>query len=84
MPPAPLSPYASSRLSGGQVFCRTFGSEAVIPRFLDALASGNRPVNFGDGGQSCDCIYIDNVVDANLRAAAAPGDGGQEFNVASG
>jgi nucleoside-diphosphate-sugar epimerase len=108
MSPAPLSPYASSKLAGEglcQVFSRTFGVEAValryfnvfgprqdpnsayaavIPRFLDALISGERPVIYGDGGQSRDFIYIDNVVDANLRAATAVGAGGRAYNVASG
>jgi len=57
---------------------------AVIPRFLDALTSGAKPVIYGDGEQSRDFIYIDNVVDANLRAAAAHGLGGRVYNVATG
>ena len=39
---------------------------------------------YGDGEQSRDFIYIDNVVDANLKAAATPGIGGRVYNVASG
>jgi UDP-glucose 4-epimerase len=57
---------------------------AVIPRFLSLLTQGKPPVIFGDGEQSRDFIYIDNVVDANLKAAATPGIGGRVFNIASG
>ena len=38
----------------------------------------------GDGAQSRDFTYVDNVVDANLRAAAAPDVGGEVFNVGCG
>ncbi|HVF50244.1 MAG TPA: NAD-dependent epimerase/dehydratase family protein, partial [Pyrinomonadaceae bacterium] len=41
----------------------------VISRFISALASGGRPVIYGDGEQSRDFTYVSNVVDANLRAA---------------
>jgi len=57
---------------------------AVIPKFIAALTSGDTPVIFGDGEQSRDFTYIDNVVDANLRAATASEAAGQVFNVASG
>ncbi|HWA54260.1 MAG TPA: SDR family oxidoreductase [Solirubrobacterales bacterium] len=57
---------------------------AVIPRFITALFEGTPPVVFGDGEQSRDFTYIDNVVDANLRAAAAEGVAGQTFNIACG
>jgi nucleoside-diphosphate-sugar epimerase len=57
---------------------------AVIPRFITALLNGAAPVIFGDGEQSRDFTYIDNVVDANLRAAGAEGVSGQTFNVACG
>ena len=46
---------------------------AVIPRFITALLAGEAPVVFGDGEQSRDFTYIDNVVEANLLAAAADG-----------
>jgi UDP-glucose 4-epimerase len=39
---------------------------------------------FGDGGQSRDFTYVDNVVDANLRAADAEGANGRILNVAAG
>ena len=57
---------------------------AVIPRFIFALLDGKRPIVFGDGKQSRDFTYIDNVVKANLAACTAPGAAGQVFNVASG
>jgi UDP-glucose 4-epimerase len=57
---------------------------AVIPLFIRALTSGDRPVIHGDGGQSRDFTFVDDVVQANLRAAAAPGVAGQVFNVACG
>jgi nucleoside-diphosphate-sugar epimerase len=57
---------------------------AVIPRFITALADGQSPQVFGDGEQSRDFTYIDNVVDANLLASEAPGVSGQAFNIACG
>jgi nucleoside-diphosphate-sugar epimerase len=57
---------------------------AVIPRFITALLEGEAPVVFGDGEQSRDFTYIDNVIDANLRAAEAEAVSGQTFNVACG
>jgi UDP-glucose 4-epimerase len=45
---------------------------AVIPRFFEALAAGERPVVYGDGNQTRDFTYVDNVVEANLRAATIP------------
>ena len=58
---------------------------AVIPRFARALLRGEAPVIYGDGTQSRDFTYIDNVVDANLRAATAGSDAfGRTFNVAQG
>ncbi len=57
---------------------------AVIPRFLRRMLKGERPVIFGDGGQSRDFTAVANVVQANLRAAESPGGIGQAFNVACG
>ena len=57
---------------------------AVIPRFIIAILDGERPVIHGDGEQSRDFTYIDNAVDANLRAATAEGVAGETFNVACG
>jgi nucleoside-diphosphate-sugar epimerase len=57
---------------------------AVIPKFIGMLARGQQPVIDGDGSHSRDFTYIDNVVQANLRAAEAEGVGGEVFNVACG
>jgi UDP-N-acetylglucosamine/UDP-N-acetyl-alpha-D-glucosaminouronate 4-epimerase len=57
---------------------------AVIPRFITALLAEEAPVVFGDGEQSRDFTYIDNVVEANLLAAEAAAVSGQTFNVACG
>jgi len=57
---------------------------AVVPRFITALLTGESPVVYGDGLQSRDFTYVDNVVDANLLAAEADGAAGQAFNVACG
>lgn len=56
----------------------------VVSRFISALLSGERPVIYGDGEQSRDFTYIDNVVHANLNAATAPHASGRVFNVANG
>jgi UDP-glucose 4-epimerase len=56
----------------------------VISRFIDALAKGERPVIFGDGQQSRDFTYIDNVVNANIRAAEASEGIGEVMNAANG
>jgi nucleoside-diphosphate-sugar epimerase len=56
----------------------------VISRFIDALAKGDRPVIFGDGGQSRDFTYVANVVDANIRAAETRSGIGEVINVANG
>jgi UDP-glucose 4-epimerase len=106
--PAPLSPYAVSKLTGeqyGRVWHRLYGVEtvglryfnvfgprqdpaseyaAVIPRFIMwALRSETLEVH-GDGRQSRDFTYIDNVVDANVSAALSPDVGGEVFNVGCG
>lgn len=57
---------------------------AVIPLFVAALLDGRTPTIFGDGTQSRDFTYVDNVVAANLKAAQAPGVSGRVFNVACG
>jgi len=57
---------------------------AVIPRFVTAALEGRRPVIFGDGTQSRDFCYIDNVIEANLLAADAREASGKVFNVACG
>ncbi len=57
---------------------------AVIPRFVTAGLGGQTAVVYGDGAQSRDFCFIDNVVSANLLAADAPGAPGRVFNVACG
>ena len=57
---------------------------AVVPLFITAIARGEPVTIFGDGGQSRDFTYVDNVVEANLRAADADGANGRIFNVAAG
>jgi UDP-glucose 4-epimerase len=108
MAPAPLSPYAVSKLAGEhycRVYARVFGVQAVIlryfnvfgprqdpnsqyaaviPRFITAALQDRPPTVYGDGEQSRDFCFIDNVVDANLRAADADGASGKVFNIACG
>jgi UDP-N-acetylglucosamine/UDP-N-acetylgalactosamine 4-epimerase len=107
--PAPLSPYAVSKLAGEEycrIFSELYGLEtvifryfnifgprqdpaseyaAVIPRFIDALLSGRAPIIYGDGSQSRDFIYIDDIIRVNLLACTAPLSAvGRTFNIASG
>ena len=56
----------------------------VLSRFITAVLEDQPPVVFGDGEQSRDFTYIDNVVDATLRACEAPGASGRVFNVGTG
>jgi nucleoside-diphosphate-sugar epimerase len=56
----------------------------VISLFTSALLKGKRPVIYGDGKQSRDFTYVANVVDANLRALAAPVADGSAVNIATG
>ncbi|HEX5735807.1 MAG TPA: SDR family oxidoreductase [Blastocatellia bacterium] len=57
---------------------------AVIPRFVTALQTGNQPIIYGDGGQSRDFTYVENVVEANLLASEAQNVAGGVFNIACG
>ena len=58
---------------------------AVIPKFIRQLLHGERPTINGDGLQSRDFTYIENVIEANLKAALAPDDAcGEAFNIAYG
>ena len=58
----------------------------VLAKFITRMLADQEPVIFGDGTQSRDFTYIDNVVDANLRAAHAASEraAGEVFNVATG
>ncbi len=57
---------------------------AAIPAFLRRMLRGERPIVYGDGGQSRDFTYVENVLEANLKAAEAPELGGEVVNVACG
>ena len=57
---------------------------AVIPRFVSMILSGERPIIYGDGQQSRDFVYVDNVIDANLLAATVPAAAGGVFNIGCG
>lgn len=110
MLPAPLSPYAVSKLAGElymSAFHRVYGLETVTLRyfnvfgphqdpssqysgvlalFISKMLRNQPPTIYGDGEQSRDFTYIDNVVAANLLAASADpaGVAGRVFNVATG
>ncbi len=55
---------------------------AAIPLFITRILKGQAPIIYGDGEQSRDFTYIDNIVEANLIAAETPGLAGEAFNVA--
>lgn len=58
---------------------------AVIPKFIKMLLKGETPTINGDGMQSRDFTYIENVIEANLKACAAPHEAaGEAFNIAYG
>lgn len=58
---------------------------AVIPKFIKMLMNGETPTINGDGKQSRDFTYIDNVIEANLKACLAPSEAaGEAFNIAYG
>ncbi len=108
MVPAPISPYAASKLACEgylQAYAAAYGMEtvslryfnvfgpfqdpngayaAVIPAFVSRLLKGEDPVVFGDGEQSRDFCYIENVCHANWLAAHAPAEvcTGEAVNIA--
>jgi UDP-N-acetylglucosamine 4-epimerase len=58
---------------------------AVIPKFIKQLLNDERPTINGDGKQSRDFTYIENIIEANLKACKAPHEAaGQAFNIAYG
>ena len=57
---------------------------AAIPLFIEAVAAGEPVTIHGDGEQSRDFTYVDNVVAATVAAAQAEGASGRAFNVAGG
>ncbi|MBI9065663.1 MAG: SDR family oxidoreductase [Salinivirgaceae bacterium] len=58
---------------------------AVLPKFIKQLLNNEQPIINGDGKQSRDFTYIDNVIEANLKACFAPTEvAGEAFNIAFG
>ena len=58
---------------------------AVIPKFLKQLMNGEQPTINGDGKQSRDFTYVDNVIEGNLRACLASSDAaGEAYNIGAG
>jgi len=106
--PAPISPYAASKIAGEHychVFSNIYGLETVslryfnvfgprqslesqyavvVPRFIINMLNNEPAPVHGDGKQSRDFTYIDNVVEANILAAKVPNISGEAFNVACG
>lgn len=58
---------------------------AVIPKFIKQLLNDEKPTIYGDGKQSRDFTYIENVIEANLKACKASSEvAGEAFNIAYG
>ncbi len=59
---------------------------AVIPKFIRLMFAGEQPEMFGDGTQTRDFTFVENVVSANLLACRAPAGKvcGRTFNIAAG
>ena len=58
---------------------------AVIPKFIAAILHGEKPTVYGDGEQSRDFVFVEDIVDANLCAASTGPDAlGKAFNIGSG
>ena len=58
---------------------------AVIPKFIKMLLEGKQPTINGDGKQSRDFTYVENVIEANIKACLAPAEAnGEAFNIAYG
>jgi UDP-glucose 4-epimerase len=60
------------------------GDAGVIARFCERALAGGRPTVFGDGKQTRDYVFVDDIVAANLAAAAAPTLPHGEYNVGTG
>ncbi len=56
----------------------------VLSKFCAALLAGETPTIYGDGTQSRDFVYVENVVQANLLASQAPDVSGMTFNIGTG
>jgi UDP-glucose 4-epimerase len=82
-----------SQLYGLQVVClryfNVFGPRqdpsspysGVISIFAERMLKGEAPVIFGDGGQSRDFVYVDNIVEANMHACTTPEAAGRLYNI---
>lgn len=57
---------------------------AVIPKFIESVLQDSSPPIFGDGRQTRDFTYIDNVVEANAKACVSEAAPGGVFNIACG
>ncbi len=57
---------------------------AVIPKFISSLLKKEAPIIYGDGEQTRDFIYVEDVVSANIQAMKIKGIAGKVFNIASG
>lgn len=57
---------------------------AVIPRFLSAIKNGRVPEIYGDGSQTRDFTYVENIVQANIAASQSKDAAGQIMNIACG
>ena len=55
---------------------------AVIPKFIKLISENKQPTIYGDGTQSRDFTYVQNIVEANLLACASPNAAGQVINIA--
>ena len=56
----------------------------VVSRFISSLLNDGQPVIYGDGNQSRDFTFIDNVISANLKAASVNSGFGSVLNIANG
>ena len=58
---------------------------AVLARFISRMLAGQQPVIYGDGEQSRDFTFVENVINANLLACQAPAPevAGRFFNIAT-
>jgi len=57
---------------------------AVIPKFMQLIKEGKRPIIYGDGKATRDFTYVSNVISANLLACVAEGVVGETYNIACG
>jgi len=57
---------------------------AVIPKFVKAAQAGESPTIYGDGEQTRDFVFVQDVVRANILACMAPQAAGKAFNIAAG